>query len=400
MTLNLKGTNVLIRNLEAHDAGYRNIVNEGGSGSSKTWSLCQALITLCFRNKGAGLRISIVRVSLPDLRKSVMRDFFTILRGAEIYDESAHSKTENTYTLQGNLIEFFGLDTGQKVRGARRDYAWFNESNEVDLDSYRQIAMRTRKAVFFDYNPSEQHHWIYDEVLSRKDTALIHSTYRDNLDFLSEAEKGEIESFRQADQNYWRVFGQGKRGMSGTRIYNHWQQCDALPEGGDRFGGLDFGWSNPAALVEVVIRDGAVYVEQKFYRSHMTDDDIIAEVKTVAPDLLIYGDNEDPQAIASCQAAGLNVFPMEKGPGSVLAGIREIQKRPFYIVKGSTDTLKEAKLYSWRTDKNGQILDVPVKVRDHAMDAIRGAVYSHFYGVTEQEEQVVTADFSQAISQY
>ena len=44
MKVKLKGTIVLEKNLEAIKKGYRVIVNEGGTGSSKTWSIAQAFI--------------------------------------------------------------------------------------------------------------------------------------------------------------------------------------------------------------------------------------------------------------------------------------------------------------------------------------------------------------------
>lgn len=372
--LKIKGTNVLERTYTALKEEYRNIVNQGGSGSSKTWSICQAIILNCFANPGN--RYSIIRATLPDLRKSAMLDFLNILKQNELYNEENHNKTDNVYMLNSNMIEFYGLDVGQKVRGVRRDYAWLNESNEIDLDSYRQIAMRTRKTLFFDYNPSEQNHWIYDEVLPRKDTILLNSTYIDNKEFLSLQERNEIEGYKEADENYWRVFGLGLRGKLGALIYNHWQQYDKLPEG-EKIFGLDFGWSNPATLIEIVILDNGIYTEEKFYRSHMTDNDIVTELGNYCtPEDYIYADTEDPQAIQTIANAGYNVIPQTKGPGSVIAGIREIQKRKYFIIKGSVNILREVKSYSFRT-KHGEVLEEPVKINNHAMDATRGAVYTH-----------------------
>jgi len=395
--LRIKGTNVLDRNLKALGEGWRNIVNQGGSGSSKTYSICQAIIVNCYQNPLK--HYSVIRATLPDLRKSAMLDFFNILKGVGLYDEKLHNKTDNLYKLNGSTIEFYGLDVGQKVRGARRDYAWLNESNEIDLDSYRQIAMRTRKTLFFDYNPSEQHHWIYDEVLTRKDTKVLYSTYLDNKEFLSEQERNEIEGYKEADENYWRGFGLGLRGKLGSLIYNHWQQCDKLPDGGDVFYGLDFGWSNPAALVHIVLKDNTIYAEEKFYRSHMTDDDIVTELEShCTKDVPIYADTEDPQAIQTIANAGYNIIGQVKGPGSVIAGIREIQKRKYYIVKGSMNMLKEIKGYSFRT-KHGDILEEPVKINDHLMDATRGAVYTHLLPESIDGDTIIY-DEPERISKY
>jgi len=372
--LNLKATKVFKKNYQALQDGYRYLVNQGGSGSSKTFSIAQLIIILC--HEQTGNRFSIIRKSLPDLKKSAMRDFINLLRNYNLYNEDNHNKTDNIYELNGNEIEFFGLEKGQKVRGARRDYLWLNEANEIDLDSFRQLAMRTSEVVFMDYNPSAEDHWIYDEVLTKDKTKKIRSTFKDNP-FLPEKERKEIKSFKNKDQNYWRIYGLGKIGKAQNKIYSHWQHCDELPEEGERVFGIDFGYSNPTTLVEVVINDDDIYVEEKFYKTQMTDDDIIKEVeKYCNKDDYIYCDSEDPKAIEKLRQANFNAKEAEKGKGSVMSGIKEIQKRNFYIVKGSTNLLDEVKSYSWKT-KNDKILDKPVKLKDHALDATRYCVFTH-----------------------
>jgi len=372
--LNLKATKVFKKNYQALQDGYRYLVNQGGSGSSKTYSIAQLIIILC--HEQTGNRFSIIRKSLPDLKKSAMRDFINLLRNYNLYNEDNHNKTDNIYELNGNEIEFFGLEKGQKVRGARRDYLWLNEANEIDLDSFRQLAMRTSEVVFMDYNPSAEDHWIYDEVLTKDKTKKIRSTFKDNP-FLPEKERKEIKSFKNKDQNYWRIYGLGKIGKAQNKIYSHWQHCDELPEEGERVFGIDFGYSNPTTLVEVVINDDDIYVEEKFYKTQMTDDDIIKEVEKYCNENdYIYCDSEDPKAIEKLRQANFNAKEAEKGKGSVMSGIKEIQKRNFYIVKGSTNLLDEVKSYSWKT-KNDKILDKPVKLKDHALDATRYCVFTH-----------------------
>lgn len=372
--INLQATNVFERNYKSLKEGKRYLVNQGGSGSSKTWSIGQLVIILCLQETDQ--TFSIIRKSLPDLKKSVMRDFFKILRKNDLYSEASHNKTDNIYNLNGNKIEFFGLERGQKVRGARRDYLWLNEANEIDLDSFRQLKMRTRKAIFLDYNPSDQFHWIYDEVLNDKRCVKIRSTFEDNP-FLAEEERKEIESFKNKDKNYWRIYGLGLRGTNESTIYNHWQHCNELPKKGERIFGLDFGWTHPTTLVEIVLNDNDVYVKECFYQTHLTDEQTIEKIREYCDKGdYIYADPADPKAIKKIRDAGFNAKKALKGKGSVMSGIKEIQKRNFYIVKGSTNILKEVKSYSFKTKKD-KVLDEPVKANDHTMDAIRYGVYSY-----------------------
>ena len=60
-----------------------------------------------------------------------MRDFFEILNREEIYNADLHNKSDATYYLDGNLVEFISIDQPQKVRGRKRDVLFVNEANEI-----------------------------------------------------------------------------------------------------------------------------------------------------------------------------------------------------------------------------------------------------------------------------
>lgn len=239
-----------------------------------------------------------------------------------------------------------------------------------------------------DYNPSEQYHWIYDQVLTRKDVHYIQSTYKANP-FLEREKVKEIEGYMEADENYYRIYGLGERGVGKTVIFSHWRLCDELPEGGEIIYGLDFGYNNELALSKNVIKDNEVYSKELIYKTHLKGNEMVEEVKAAIddPNAPIYCDPEDPQGIADLVAAGLYAIPAKKGKGSVLAGIREVQKRKWHITKDSSNMQKEARSYRWK-EKNGEALDEPVKKRDHLMDSVRMPIFSHL-GDTSG---IITAD--------
>jgi phage terminase large subunit len=99
----------------------RIFVLQGSTRSGKTYSVVQFLIELCYTYQNAGMVITIARATYPSLRGSVMRDFFQILSDFNGYSERNHNKTESTYQLMGNMIEFISLDQPQKIRGRKRD---------------------------------------------------------------------------------------------------------------------------------------------------------------------------------------------------------------------------------------------------------------------------------------
>lgn len=320
---------------------------------------------------------------MPSLRATAMRDFFTILRNLDLYKEEHHKKTENIYTLNGNEIEFFGLDEPQKVRSRRRDFLWINEGNELSLESFRQLNMRTNERVFIDFNPSDEFHWIYDDVFTRDDCEIIVSTYKDNP-FLPPEVIAEIERYKDIDENYWNIYGLGQRGASQVRIYTTYHLIDKLPEG-EEIMGLDFGYNHPTSLSRTILKDDDIYSEELIYQSHLTNPELIQKMNDmgISKKTYIYADAEDPARIEEIKKAGFNIIAAIKDPKSVKNGIDLIKSRKFHVTKNSVNGIKELQSYSWKT-KGEQVLDEPVKARDDWLDSVRYAVYSYFKGLKKK----------------
>jgi phage terminase large subunit len=357
------------------DANTRIIVNQGGARASKTYSIAQKYIIKLLQETGKTL--SIVRKTTPALRISVMRDFLEILVNMDLYDSSNHNKTDKTYTLNGNLVEFFGMDDPQKKRGAKRDYLWLNEANELTLEDWRQLSIRTTGEITLDYNPSDEFHWIYDEVMTRDDCTFIQSTYKDNP-FLPQTLIEEIEKYRELDPAYYRVFGLGERGASQSTIYNHWKECEVLPEAYDNICyGIDWGFNHPTAVVEVREKEGEFYVKQLLYQSGLNSYSIIDKLEElgISKTARIIADSAEPDKINDVYRAGFRgVLPTVKGKNSVARGIKAIKGHPLYITSDSVDGIKEIRFYRYMEDKNGNILEDPIKVKDDFCDAMRYAI--------------------------
>lgn len=370
----LKATNVFQRNWD--ELGKSRIcVNQGGRGSSKTFSIAQLFLILLLTKKNTLLTVT--RKTLPALRATAMRDFLEIMKSEGVYREERHNKSDLTYHYGSNEIEFISVDQPQKVRGRKRQYLWLNEANEFSYEDFRQLNMRTEKQIWMDFNPSDEFHWIYDNVLTRDDCALIKSTYKDNP-FLDSTIVKEIERLKGLDPNYWRIYGEGERGISELKIYSHWQYCDDLPDG-ETIYGLDLGYNHPTALMEIRENEDNYYWDEKIHQSFLTTPDLIEKMNELKIDKSknIYASPERPDDIKEIQKAGYNIRAARAEQGSVAKGIDIIKSHGFFITKRSVKTSKEIKSYSWR-EKDGKPLDEPVKINDDAMDAGRMAIYTHF----------------------
>ena len=371
-TLEIRHTKIFTSNLDAFNYGYRYIINTGGSRSSKTISILQLLIYLCLTKK---LSVSVVRGSLRDLRKSSMRDFFNLLKEMNLYSENSHQKTENYYEFpNGSIVEFFGVIDGQKTRGSKRDILFCNEANELSIEEFIQLRMRTTTTIFIDRNPSELDTWV-DELEKDPKSFLIRSTYKDNL-FLPQAQMDEIESLINVDQNYYRIYALGLAPTENTKIYTHFKRYTDTPEMDDFCYGLDFGHSHHQALVKTMFKGNQIYVEELLYKSGMTTRDLINDMRELITDRKpIYCDSSRPDVIKELRDNGFNTHTSDK---SVKAGIDSIRSKNINIHVDSDNLWKEYKTYSWKTNPNGQInYGEPIKLNDDGLDALRYSIHTH-----------------------
>jgi len=370
MEKNVKVSVVFEKN---YNAKTKIIVNQGGSRSGKTFSILQ-LLALVKAFEGTDMVFSIVRKTMPALKASAMRDFFEILKANDLYDERNHNKTENTYLLNGNLFEFMSLDQPQKKRGAKRTYLFINEANELNLEDWIQLSLRTERQIYLDFNPSMDEHWIYDIVIPRQDCTFIHSTYLDNLKFLPEELIREIENLQSVDQNYWRIYGLGEIGQIKGLVFTNWEVVDEYPSDSKWTSyGLDFGFSNdPTALIKVGYSGGDLFLDEIIYSRGLTNQDIgkwMNQLGLTKADEII-ADNQ-PKCIYEIRLEGFNIKPTFKGQDSIITGIDIMKRQRFKVTKRSVNLIRELKNYKWKEDAAGNALNVPVDRFNHGIDAVR-----------------------------
>lgn len=374
--VNIKATGVFFKNLEAYKDKAPIICNEGGSRSSKSYSIVQLLISIATSEPGK--RISIVSHSLPHIKRGVYRDFKVIMDAFGIWNDKLFSFTDFVYRFDnGSYIELFGLEDESKARGPGRDILFINEANLITKPLFDQLAMRTTGTIFLDWNPADFVSWVYG-VADNKKNARIHSTYLDNINNLSQAQVDIIESYKLLPDDFmWKVYGLGLRGASKETIYTQWQLVDELPEGGDIFYGLDFGYVHPLALVKVSHYEGSNYVKLLIYKKGLTPSEIIKEVKDFISDRKpVYCDAAEPKSIEELYRAGINAKPANK---EVWAGILKVKSYPLYLHKDSRELINEVQSYKWKKDKNDEVIEEPVKANDDAMDAMRYAIFTHLH---------------------
>jgi phage terminase large subunit len=367
--LSINSTVIFEQNFDAlQDPSIRFIINQGGSRSSKTYSLCQVLIVYCLQNPNKV--VSIVRKTFPALRATVMRDFFEVLKDLELYEKSSHNMSENIYRFaNGSIVEFFSVDDEQKVRGRKRDIGWCNEANELWFEDFQQLNMRTETKMIFDYNPSDSSSWLYE--LPKDESILIKSTYKDNP-FLPESIIRQIEDLARTDEALYQIYALGEKAISKTNIFNTWEFITQKPQRFKNYVyGLDFGYNHPTALMRVYWCEGDIYIEPVLYESYLTTSELIERFKqlNIEQTVDILADYSRPEIIAEMQNAGFNVNNANK---NVKSGLNAVKTFKVWC-KQDENLKKEYENYKWKKIGDN-ITDEPVKLYDDAMDAVRYAV--------------------------
>jgi phage terminase large subunit len=343
----------------------------GGTSAGKTISILQILTDKAQSDKTPTLT-SVVSESFPHLRRGAMRDFLNIMQEHGYYQDDRWSKTEYIYTFEtGSRIEFFSADQPSKVRGPRRDRLYINECNNIPYEAFDQLEVRTKHEIWLDWNPTNEF-WFYEQVAPNREHDFITLTYLDN-EGLDRQIVDSIES-RRANKAWWTVYGLGQLGEVEGKIFTDWQIIDEIPhEARLERRGLDFGYSNdPSALVDIYSYNGGIILDEQLYQKGMSNKQIADLISNLPqPRTLVVADSSEPKSIDELSSYGVNVIGANKGQGSVLQGIQKLQDQRVSITKRSTNGIKEYRNYMWMTDRDGKIINVPMDMWNHFMDATR-----------------------------
>ncbi len=147
-------------------------VIQGGTSASKTISILLILIDKAQRVQSEKELTSIVSESIPHLKRGAIRDFKNIMQAQRYWKEANWNATDSIYTFEtGNQVEFFSTDNADKLRGARRDWLFINEANNINFEAFEQLEVRTKKGVYIDFNPTTEF-WFFTEILGKRDDII------------------------------------------------------------------------------------------------------------------------------------------------------------------------------------------------------------------------------------
>jgi phage terminase large subunit len=362
----VKCTSVFSKNIKAYQQGKTLIVNQGGTRSSKTYSIMQLLFLIALGSKKK-LVISVCSYALPHLKLGSMRDLEEIIENYGMLVDQVKNITESTFHIGNSIIEFFGTDNLGKVHGPARDILFINECNYVKYDAFDQLAIRTKGCVFLDFNPTREF-WYHTEVVGKLEYEFVQSTYLDN-EFLTAAQIERIEA-KKNNENWWRVYGLGELGRLEGAILQNWEFGEfdySLPYGY----GLDFGVKDPDAMVKVAVdrANQRLYWKEELYQNSMSTSQLTQAIKARnTGSRLIIADSAAIRTILDLKGQGLNIKAVSKG--LINDDIKMLLDWQIIVDPESFNLQKELNNWVW-LDKKGE---VPIDSDNHLIDA--GRYYS------------------------
>lgn len=284
---------------------------------------------------------------------------------------SSGNQTAKLKSIQG--ITTFVCDEAEE---------WTNEEEfEKIMLSIRRKGIQNRIIIIM--NPADSNHWVYRrfiesthklveidgvqvQISTHPNVLHIHTTYFDNMENLSMEFLKEVEDMKINNPEKYAhvVIGRWADVAEGS-VFKKWGIVDEFPSWAKKVAiGLDFGYSvDCTAIVRCGIVDNALYIDELDYRTGMLSNDII---KTLRPwGLKVIADSADPRLIQEIHNGGIRIYPVEKGAGSINAGIDKMQSMEIFVTEHSYNLQKELRSYVWDKDKDGNYINSPIDANNH-----------------------------------
>lgn len=389
-TRKVEVTTVFDQNYRAKE---RTIVNIGGSRSSKSYSIAQLMIKKF--NEERDKNFLTTRKTLPALRTTAYRVAIDMMKDYGCYQYFTHNKSYRTIynPYKNNLWLFTSIDDPEKIKSTEYNYIHMEEANEFTYDDYMTLKLRMsgkegpgeRNQIYLSLNPSQKYGWVNETLLPQQRVKVIHSTYLDAIKFLPSSYVRWLEGLKDEDASYWHVYGLGEfADIKGLIHRLHIiSKLPAEPE--EVIYGLDYGYTNPSVLIEIGIdmERMELSLREIIYETGLTNRQLIDEMKDKIPkehrQREIYADAAEPARIEEMSYAGFNIYAADKGKNSVTNGIDIVNRFRLCSTVESVNLNREMTQYKRKVDREGHVLEEPVKFNDHCPNAVRYPVYTHLW---------------------
>jgi phage terminase large subunit len=365
--------------LLAWKQGYKDVVNQGGTSSSKTFNQNIANAVICASEPNTVFTVT--GRSVPFIKRGALQDFQQALNLYPVLQHyiKQYNITDRTYTFRnGSTLQFSVFPTASDAKGAKRDYLFMNEADSIPYEIAHHLMIRTSKTRFYDYNPTAAF-WIHDHLLNKDTTRLIISDHRHNP-FLSEAQHNEIEN--HPDPEWHKVYARGLTGNITGIVFPNWKQMEGEEWRSEVKGiiyGIDYGYTNdPTCILKIYILSKHEVVLEELMYTPSSDDEFISEVlfkSGYSPESCVYADH-DKVVNSQLQRRNINIHNAVKIDRAF--AIQKIRGIQVWYTPNSVNVHKERSRYVFKKT-NDIVTGIPDETgANHAMHSAIYGIYTHF----------------------
>ena len=404
------------------------ILVTGGRGSGKSFSTSTFLERLTFEMTPEDKivhQILYTRYTMVSANISIIPEFLekAELDGTQKFFSSTRSDVTNKMT--GSRVMFRGIKSSSGNQTAKLksihgittfviDEAeeWVSEREfETIMLSIRQKGIQNR--IIIVMNPTDNNHWVYKrfiennheevmydgvpvQVSTHPNVLHIHTTYLDNAENLSPEVIKEVNEMKVKNPEKYAhtVMGRWADVAEGA-VFKHIGVVKEFPKWCKKVAiGLDFGYTNDvsAAMMCGMIDDN-LYISELFYRTGMLSSDLIKELRKYG-DMKVFSDSADPRLVQEIHNGGVRIYPVEKGAGSIIAGIDKMKSLNIFVTENSYNLRKEFRNYVWDKDKDGNYINQPIDAWNHGIDATRYYILATLLGKIQKPKGDMAAAFA------
>ena len=363
----------------------------GGAAAGKSWAVSQKIVLrmLLYDHE----RILVCRKTMPALKLTCLKMIEDCLKVWHIpYDfnrEDMILRCRTSEIIFMSVVNTTGAPAERLKSLTDITAVWVEEATELSEMEMRQIILRMRGPelkngsyyqLIVTFNPIDAGHWLHKWLEVTHQMTDIKKTYHDN-NFLDADYKQSLEDLKNQDMNTYRVYCLGDWGALENVIYTRW----AIEEFNypqsyyeKTFAGLDFGFEHPSAWVPIGQAGNDIYLPDEIYQTKLTNPELIELVQAHQltlgwTDIPTVADNAEPARIEEFIKSGFIMYDALK---DVIDGISYCQKFTVHISSNCPNGIKELQSYKRRIDRNGIVLEEPVKWLDHFVDAWRYGMYT------------------------
>jgi phage terminase large subunit len=362
----------------------RKKVIQGATSSGKTYGIIPILYDKCLATDR--IKCTVVAETLTAVKEGALEIFKNFMYDEFRWKDLCWNASSLIYTLQnGSKIQFKSFDSvGKAKAGGKRDILFINEANHVPYEIADALMIRS-KETWLDFN-ADSEFWAHSQVLKSENSEFLKLTYLDNEAIPPETLEDLLERKRKAEDeerkglkgywwNWWQVYGLGEIGSIQGVVFNNWKTIEILPKEAELVGrGMDFGFTNdPTTIVDIYKIDGKYILDERLYKTGLTNIDIWSSFNSLKLDnsVITIADSAEPKSITELTRLGMKIQGAIKGQDSIMFGIQKMQQEKFLVTDRSINLIKELRMYSWATNREGESLNKPIDDYNHAIDAVR-----------------------------